>query len=65
MWIKVLMWVLHLVPTWGLLSPPLVFYLNSKSEYFGICTTWSNNNNGLKVNSCTELEIISPKILSP
>jgi len=42
-----------------------VFYLNSRSEYFGICTTWWNNNNGLKVNSRTNLEIIGPKMLNP
>jgi hypothetical protein len=49
----------------GLLNPPFVFLPYSKNEYFGICTTWCNNNNGLKVNSCTNLEIIGPKISSP
>jgi hypothetical protein len=48
----------------GLLSPPC-FYLNSKNEYFGICTTWGNNNNGLRVNSRINLEIIGPKISNP
>ncbi len=51
-------------PHMGLLSPSFVFYLISKSEYFGICTTWWINNNGLKVSSCTNLEIIGPKISS-
>jgi hypothetical protein len=41
------------------------FYLNLRSEYFGICTTWWNNNNALIVNSCTKLQIIGPKVLNP
>jgi hypothetical protein len=27
--------------------------------------TWWNNNNGLRVSSCTNLEIIGPKVMSP
>ncbi len=41
------------------------FYLNSNNGYFGICTTWWNNNKGLKVNSHTKLATIGPKVSSP
>jgi hypothetical protein len=40
------------------------FYLSSRNEYFLICTTWWNNN-GLKVRSCSKLEIVGPKVPSP
>jgi hypothetical protein len=37
----------------------------SRSGYFGICTIWWNNNNELKVNSCTKLKIMGAKIPRP
>ncbi len=55
----------YTIPTWDCQVHHWCFYINSRSEYFGICTTWWNNNNGLKVNSHTNLEIIGPKIPSP
>jgi hypothetical protein len=37
----------------------------SRNGYFGICTIWWNNNNELKVNSCTKLKIMGPKVPNP
>ncbi len=56
-WIKDIMWLLHFAPTWDCRVHHWCFYLHSKSQYFGICTTWWNNNNGLKVISITNSKI--------
>ncbi len=65
MWIRVIMWVLHFALIWDYQVHYWCFYLNSRSEYFGICTTCCNNNNGLKVNSRTNLEVIGLKVPNP